>query len=236
MKIKSKKIILDIDYSMLEKIENHWFKIGLFRYADNATFLKGVDVAVDEDIIDMVNEELPVCIKEGKAFTPVKMLNILKVLLDYYQIENSPYRAYLLRDPADIDTSTILDLGLVPSSMLKSVANKLDIIIPVEFIDIYESMRVKDASKLLPSGAIDDLQLIEEVSTEIFSILDKALDRTDIKDSLKEGNYYTLNMSNGVILIEEAEKNIMETRYANIVKIRFKEIREGTIGDDTEEE
>lgn len=235
MKIKGKKFILDIDYNVLEKIENHWFKIGLFRYADNATFLKGVDGAVDEDILDIVNEELPLQVKTGRAFTPTKMVGVLKVLLDYYQIENSSYRAYLLRDPAGIDTTTILDTDLVPSSMLQSVANKLDIVIPVEFITIYEETNIQNAKKFLPEEAIDDLVLVEEVATELYAILDKALSRTNINETFKLGSYYTLHMSNGVIMIIEAEKNIMEIRYENIVKVRTKELREETIDDSGEE-
>lgn len=235
MKKNRKKIILDIDYNMLEKIENHWFKIGLFRYADNATFLKGVDGAVDEDILDIVNEDLPLQVKTGRAFAPTKMLGVLKVLLDYYQIENSTYRAYLLRDPAGIDTTTILDTDLVPSSMLQSVANKLDIVIPTEFITIYEETNIQNARKFLPEEAVDDLMLVEKVATELYAILDKSLTRTNINVSLKLGNYYTLYMSNGVIMITEAEKNIMEIRYENIVKVRTKELREVTIDESGEE-
>ena len=216
-KKKIQIISLDIPNGYLEHLENLLFKNGIFR-ENNAVYIKGKEEPIDYNIESIEYAkffmEYSDILSVGKSTNPIKIFKTFKVVFDYYQIKKSKYRSYLIKDPSLIDNTTILSKDLEENSLLLSVLNTIDIVIPSDIIELF-SIHGYDAlinSNKIPTWTLNALELINKIADELYALIEEHSSVLDFK----YGKHYRLQLYKNMVIAEEME-DIRIIRYRNII-------------------
>ena len=216
-KRKIQLIALDIPDGYLNFLEDLLFKNGLFK-ENNAVYIKGRDEPLDYELDNIQYAKFCMDYNDvliaGRASSPLKIFKTFKVVFDYYQYAESPYRAYLLKDPSLIDTTAILSTDLVDNSLLESVLNTLDIVIEKDILELYyiHGADVLRRINKIPVWFLDVIELMEKISTEMLALIKEHSSVLDFSD----GKHYRIKLYKHVVVAEELE-DIRVVRYKNII-------------------
>ena len=234
-KIKKIKLIgLDIPDGYLQYLDNLLYTNGLFK-ENGAVYIKGHDEVLDYDLDNVEYARFLMEFKDslsiGRCTNPTKIFKTFKVVFDFFQYKNSPYRSYILRDPSLIDTTPILSLDLVENNLLESVLNTLDISINKDILEMYyiHGLEVLKKANRIPYWIIDTIELMGRISEEMYSLIAEHASGLDFED----GKHYNLRFYRNMVIAEELE-DIRVVRYKNIIDKSRDTIRRSIANDATD--
>lgn len=230
MDYKKEKSIIDIDNYELKSIEEELYINHILTF-NNKYYISNSDVDILEEDYYRLKQQLPEnCSRIGRNFFPTQAFELLKIIFYSYQLKKSEYDLYILKDPAGIDNSNLLDSSLVSDSILHSMVKKLGLGISEGEIYVYLLSKREEINKNIENGRmrqenIDVLDVLSGIQKRLERLIDTFIMPNINMQKLEKGFIYALYFNKGLITLE-CLGNVIEIRYKNIIKINREKLKE----------
>lgn len=226
------KSIIDVDNYELKSIEEELYINHILNY-NNKYYISNSDIDILEDDYYRLKDlnKLPEhCFRIGRNFYPIYAFELLKIVFYSIQLKKSEQDLYIIRDPAGIDNSNLLDESLVSNGTLHSMVKKLDLGISEGEIYAYllsprEEIEKNISNGLMRQSTIDKLDILNGILKRLERMIDTAIMPSVNMDKLSSGYIYALYYSKGLTKLE-CLGNVLEIRYKNIIKINRNKLKD----------
>lgn len=209
-----KTLIIDIGMADLIELENQLYIHGIMSYS-NELYIRSCIHPVDGETFYNLKDNYPTLCRIGRNFYPTKAFDLLQLVLNNYQFENSSCSSIIKRDPAGIDNNNLLDNDLDKNDLLISSLSKLGSGINEGFVYAFKNRNTRIPDEEVENifhklNVIDDiLQKLEFLAKEnIFPHLVK----------LKKGMLYKIELNKSGVFLKEMG-DVIHLRYKNIIEI-----------------
>lgn len=226
------KSIVDIDIKELKDIEEELYSNRILTF-DDKYYISNSDIDIlEEDYYNLKGQnKLPAdCFRIGRNFYPAKAFDLLKIVFYSIQLKKSEYDLYILRDPAGIDNTNLLDSSLVSDGILHSVVKKLDLGISEGEVYVYLLTEKQEVEKNISTGKLREstiltLRILDNIIKRLERLINTFILPNINSHKLEKGFIYGLYFNKGLIKLE-CLGNVIEIRYKNIIKINRNKLKE----------
>ena len=233
---KDNRSIIDIDSHELKSIEEELYSNHILYY-NSKYYISNSDVDIIEEDFYSLQKQMPAnCFRVGRNFFPTHAFDLLKIIFYSYQLKKSEYDLYILKDPAGIDASNLLDESLVSNGVLHSMVSKLNLGISEGEVYVYllstrEDIENNINNKKMRKSTVATLDILSSILKRLERLMELFILPIISMQKIEQGLIYALHFNKGLVTLE-CLGNVIEIRYKNIIKINRDKLKEQGEGND----